>query len=152
QGLGVFLQRCEFNSLAFAIFRQMWGDDAGRMVSLALFAAALVWLVNVHRKAPPGTIPRGDILLAVFFLLSPVVNPWYFVALLPFVTLWPAGWSFTLLSTVLLSYITGLNLGSQSLPPFNHPGWVRPLEVLPVMIVLGLGNWGRLRGKIVVQR
>jgi hypothetical protein len=141
QGLGVFLQRWEFNSLAFAIFREMWGDDAGRMVSLALFGAALVWLLKIHRKAPPGTIPRGDILLAVFFLLSPVVNPWYFVALLPFVTLWPAGWSLTQLSTILLSYITGLNLESQSLPPFNHPGWVRPLEILPVLIVLGLESY-----------
>jgi alpha-1,6-mannosyltransferase len=151
QGLGVFLQGWEFNSLAFAIFRWMWGDEAGRVVSLSLFAVSLAWLVRMHRKAPAGTIPRGDILLAVFFLLSPVVNPWYFVALLPFVTLWPSGWSLTLLSTVLLSYITGLNLGSQSLPPFNHPAWVRPLEILPVIIVLGWENRGKLKGKIAIS-
>ena len=151
QGLGVFLQGWEFNSLAFAIFRWMWGDEAGRMVSLSLFAVSLGWLLRMHRKAPVGTIPRGDILLAVFFLLSPVVNPWYFVALLPFVTLWPSGWSLTLLSTVLLSYITGLNLGSQSLPPFNHPAWVRPLEILPVIIVLGWENRGKLKGKIAIS-
>lgn len=150
QGLGVFLQRWEFNSLAFAIFRWMWGDEAGRMVSLSLFVATLVWLLRMHRKAPPGTIPRGDILLAVFFLLSPVVNPWYLVALLPFVTLWPRGWSLTLVSTVLLSYITGLNLGSQVLPLFNHPAWVRPLEILPVIIVLAWESRDKLKRKIAI--
>lgn len=151
QGLGVFLQRWEFNSLAFAIFRWMLGDETGRMVSLILFAVALAGLLRLHRKATAGTIPRGDILLAVFFLLSPVVNPWYFVALLPFVTLLPSGWGLTLLSTVLLSYVTGLNLGSQSLPPFNHPGWVRPLEILPVIIVLGWENRGKVKGAIAIS-
>jgi alpha-1,6-mannosyltransferase len=145
QGLGVFLQRWEFNSFAFAIFAWMWGDEAGRMVSLILFAASLIWLLRIHRKAPVGTIPRGDILLAAFFLLSPVANPWYFVALLPFVTLWPSGWSLTLLSTVVLSYITGLNLGSQTLALFNHPDWVRPLEILPVMMVLVWENRGKFK-------
>jgi len=110
----------------------------------------VVWLLKMQRKDPPGTLPRGEILLAVFLLLSPVVNPWYFVALLPFVTLRPFGWSLTLLSTVLLSYITGLNLGSQMLPPFNHPAWVRPLEILPVVIVLAWENHGKLKGKIAI--
>jgi hypothetical protein len=151
QGLGIFLQRWEFNSSAFAIFRWMWGDEAGKIVSLSLFAASLVWLLRMHRKAPPGTIPRGDILLGVFFLLSPVANPWYFIALLPFVTLWPSAWNLTLLSTVLLSYATGLNLGSQTLPPFNHPAWVRPLEILPVVIALVCENRGMRNRKIVAS-
>ena len=151
QGLGVFLQHWEFNSFAFAIFRRMWGDEAGKIVSLSLFAIALIWLLRMHRKAPPGTIPRGDILLAVFLLLSPVANPWYFIALLPFVTLWPSTWSLTLLSTLLLSYATGLNLGSQTLPPFNHPDWVRPLEILPVVIALVWDNRGVFNRKAVTS-
>ena len=48
-------------------------------------------------------------------------------------TIEPTAWGLTLLSTVFLSYLTGMNLGSKTLPPFNHPVWVRPLEILPVI-------------------
>ena len=139
QGLGVFLQRWEFNSSAFAIFQWAFGEQAGRLVSLGLFAVALLWLLRAHWRAAPQTIPPGDVLLALFFLFSPVANPWYFVAMIPFVTLRPSAWGLTLLSTVFLSYITGLNLGSATLPPFNHPAWVRPLEILPV---IATAVWG----------
>ena len=147
QGLGVFLQRWEFNSSAFAILQWALGDEAGRLVSLGLFATALLWLLRAHWRAAPETIPPGDVLLALFFLFSPVANPWYFVAMIPFVTLRPSAWGLTLLSTVFLSYITGLNLGSTTMPPFNHPAWVRPLEILPVAVAVVWSHRNKLLRK-----
>jgi alpha-1,6-mannosyltransferase len=146
QGLGVFLQRWEFNSSAFAILQWGLGDEAGRVASLGLFAAAFIWLLRAHLRTKPGTIPPGDVLLGLFFLFSPVANPWYFTAPIPFVTLGPSAWGLTLLSTVFLSYITGLNLGSKTLGPFNHPAWVRPLEILPVIVAAVWGYRNKLLG------
>jgi hypothetical protein len=148
QGLGTFLQKWEFNSSGFAVLSWIFGDEAGRIVSLGLFGAAFVWLLRAHLLATPGEIPRGDVLLALFFLFSPVANPWYFIALIPFVTLWPSLWGLTLLSTVLISYVTELNLGSNSLSAFNHPVWVRPLEIIPVVIALVWGYRRRLHEKL----
>ena len=145
QGLGVFLQQWEFNSSAFAILQWALGDEAGRVVSVALFAAAFVWLLRKYRREAPGMIPPGDILLGLFLLFSPVANAWYFVTLIPFVTLRPSAWGLTLLSTVFLSYITGLNLGSKTLPAFNHPAWVRPLELLPVIVAI---LWESFRSEV----
>jgi alpha-1,6-mannosyltransferase len=147
----VFLQRWEFNSFGFAILHLIMGDESARLVSLGLFGAALVWMLRAYRNISPGAIPRGDVLLAIFFLLSPVANPWYFVALLPFVTLRPSPCALTLLSTVFFSYITGLNLGSKTLPPFNHPDWVRPLEILPVMIALLWANREKLKRRQLAE-
>jgi alpha-1,6-mannosyltransferase len=143
QGMGVFLQQWEFNSSAFAILQWALGDKAGRLVSLSLFTLAFVWLIAKHWGHGPEEIPPGDVLLALFLLFSPVANPWYFVALIPFVALRPSAWGLTLLTTVFLSYLTGLNLDSKTLPSFNHPVWVRPLEILPVIAAL---VWGYRKG------
>jgi hypothetical protein len=106
-----------------------------------LFALVyFIWLWKDFRGGE-STIPRGDWIFGAFLFFSPVANPWYFIWILPFVALQPSLWGATALTTVLLSYITGQNLQSTTLDAFNHPGWVRPLEFLPVLVVLVFEYW-----------
>jgi alpha-1,6-mannosyltransferase len=150
RGLGIFLDRWEFNSFGFALLSGLFGAWAGKLMSVLAFGAVLVWLMS---RYVAGSIPPGDVLLGCFFLLSPVVNPWYLVLMAPFVTLRPSVWGLVALTTILLSYITGLNLPSGSLPAYNHPWWVRPLQILPVMAAVWLdakrgGRWSGARSQM----
>jgi len=47
---------------------------------------------------------------------------------LAFAVIYPSWWAWTASVAVLLSYITGLNLGDFNLLPYDHPVWVRPME------------------------
>ena len=79
---------------------------------------------------------RADLVLGVFFCWSPIVNPWYLILMAPFVALRPSAWGIAATISVLISYATGLNLGRSDMGPFDHPGWVRPLEIAPVLFGL----------------
>ena len=80
------------------------------------------------------TVPRGDWVFGVFFLLSAVVNPWYLLWLLPFVAIFPSIPGVTALVVVTLSYMHGLNLPGTNLGPYEHPNWVRLVEIAAVGI------------------
>jgi hypothetical protein len=88
------------------------------------------------------TIPRGDWIYGIFFLLSAVVNPWYMLWLLPFVALFPSVTGIAACMVVTLSYAHGLNLNEAGLAPYEHPWWVRPAEIAAVCLGLGV-DWFR---------
>jgi hypothetical protein len=69
-------------------------------------------------------------------LLSPVVNAWYLVLLVPFVALRPSAWGIAAVTVVLVSYSTGANLHLTNLGGYDHPWWVRPMEIIPIVIAL----------------
>jgi hypothetical protein len=119
----------EFNPLLFALIRAAVAHSTALIISSILFA--IVWLallVRDHRKR--DQFPRGDLVYGCFFLCSAVVNPWYLLALLPFVALHPSFLAITALAIVPLSYCHGLNLPPTSdLAPFELPPAVRLLEV-----------------------
>ena len=74
--------------------------------------------------------------MGALFLLSPVVNPWYVLWLLPFVVLRPSCWGIVAPAAVSLSYIHGHNLGDEKLLGYAHPVWVRPLEYGMIALAL----------------
>jgi len=130
-----FASGWEFNSFAFAVLAQWLGGTGGRAACGVLFLAFYVWWFRKNA----GTAPiRGDLLLAALFLISPVVNPWYLVLLIPFVALQPSAWGITALTTVLLAYCTAGNLQLTGMGGFDHPWWVRPLEMFPVALAVAL--------------
>ncbi|MEO8127717.1 MAG: hypothetical protein ABJF23_20745 [Bryobacteraceae bacterium] len=131
-----FASGWEFNSFVFAILGHWLGGTAGRVACAALFLAFYFWWFRKYA----GTAPiRGDLLLAALFLISPVVNPWYLVLLVPFVALHPSPWGITAVSTVLLAYYTASNLQIPGMGGFDHPWWVRPLELVPVLLAAAAG-------------
>lgn len=68
-------------------------------------------------------------------LVSPVINSWYLLWLLPFACVYRNLTAWVTASALLLSYATGLNLGDGQLPAYNHPLWLRPLEYALIGIV-----------------
>jgi len=126
-GLSVFMRFWEFNSALFAVFSHFLENPAAKFASYGLFALAysaifLSWARN------RSNLPPLDIVYGLFFLASPVINPWYLLWMLPFVTLRPKLWSLVALIAVCASYATVSNLNPAVTGNFSHPVWVRPLE------------------------
>ncbi|MBI4024138.1 MAG: hypothetical protein HY360_04100 [Verrucomicrobia bacterium] len=137
--LKVFARSWEFNSSLYGLQTWILGGPAARLCALAALAAGclLLWKHQQHRNHP---FPRGDWILGLFFLLSPVVNPWYLLWMLPFACVFPSAWIWAWLATVSLSYIHGLHLAAHNLAAYEHPLWVRPAEYGIVLIAF-LWDW-----------
>ena len=111
---------------------------------LTSFAALWIWLFVRWQRERAAMIPRGDLVLGFFFLFSAIVNPWYLVALAPFVALRPSLWGAAALAVVPLSYAHGLTMNEPTLMPYEHPAWVRPTELGIVLLFAVVGrSWQR---------
>ena len=137
--LAVFAREWEFNAALYGLLTPWMPAGAARIACGVAVAAAWGWYYCRHRQAPAGAVPRGDWVYGGFLALSPVVNPWYLLWLLPFATIRPTAWAWTASVAVLLSYLTGLNLNDLTLDPFGHPPWVRPAEYGLIAAALGYG-------------
>jgi hypothetical protein len=121
-----FATQWEFNSFVYGILKSFIGPAPALIACFALFGAFYIWfLKNSDDYA---------LLLGVFFLLSPVVNAWYLVLLVPFVALRPSVWGIAAVTVVLVSYATGANLHLANLGGYDHPWWVRPVEIVPILV------------------
>jgi len=136
RGLAAFLENWEFNSFGFAILEHVFRIPGAKIIGFGIVAVVLLVLWRKHWNTEPKNFP-GNIAWGVFCLFSPVVNPWYLVSWVPWTTLSPDGWAITACLSVLLSYATGNNLPSSGLTGYNHPWYVRPAEVFPVLLLLG---------------
>ena len=147
-GLAAMLQGWEFNSTGYAALRLVLGPAGAKMACALLLAAfGFVyfrnWIDLASRSGASGSevqslsLPRGDWIFGMFFVLSPVVNPWYLLWLLPFVVSRPTAAGVTVLIVVSVAYAHGLNIGSESLGAYEHPAWVRPVEITAVLLALG---------------
>ena len=128
--LGAMATGCEFNSAGYALLKYPFGEHA-RLVSLALFVAVYLWLLIrfwIRKKSDEMNEAPLDFVYAALFFFSPVINPWYFLWLFPFVMLKPRAWSLIALGVVSLSYATGLNLENGSLEEFEVPLFVQGIE------------------------
>jgi hypothetical protein len=134
-GLRAMAGYFEFNSLGFSLLATCFGSKAARFLWLALFGliAALLFARWVRREGKLEAAPMANVFLA-FFLLSPVLNPWYAVWLVPFAALAPTRPAIALLLVVPLGYATGLNLGDSTLATYAQPVWVRPIEFGVVLL------------------
>ena len=135
--LQVFAREWEFNSWLFGLLKAILpAFDARLAVGLA-FAAFWGWYHVTYFRSQTGTIPRGDWIFGGLLAVSPVINPWYLLWLLPFAAVYPTIWAWTASLAVLLSYVTGLNLQDHAMQPFGQPLWARGLEF--GLILCGLG-------------
>lgn len=135
--LAAFLADWEFNSFGFGALRAITGREWAKAICGSLFV--LFWIVFWF-KTKRGTsfrdgVPRLEWIYGAFFFVSPVVNPWYVVWLLPFVARRPSAWGIAALFAVTLSYVHGSWLADPDLAPYEHPVWVRPLELATVLLV-----------------
>ncbi len=146
--LGVFARDWEFNSAVFGLLKTIVPPFEARLVLGLVFAA--FWTVYVLRYARSGEqgIPRGDWLFGFLLAVSPVINPWYLLWLLPFAVVFPSFWAWTASAAVLLSYITGLNLADYTLQPYEQPVWARGLEFGLILLAVAADVAVRHRKRI----
>ncbi|WP_461481669.1 hypothetical protein [Porticoccus sp.] len=145
-GLQVFAQRWQFNGSLYALVSHAFSIPVARWsLGLAFLCCYLLVFVR-HCQKPRWEIPRGDQLIGLFFLVSPVVNAWYLLWLLPFAAIYPQWWSWSASMAVLLSYLTGINFQNSlvKLPLLQLPLWVRLLEYGSVAAA-GLAEWVMVR-------
>ncbi len=136
ESFAVFAREWEFNSMLFAPFSEALG--AFRTKALLGLGFAVLWIsYAVSYRKSGGKVPRGDWLYGALFLISPVINPWYLLWLLPFAAIFPSAWAWTASLAVLISYVTGLNLDDYAMGPYQQPIWARVLEFVPILLAMG---------------
>lgn len=140
-GLHIFLDQWEFNSTGFAVAAALLGVPVAKLACGILFASFTLAFLASQRRVVGRSIPPLDLGFGVFFLLAPVVNAWYLLWMLPFVALRPSAWGLAALAVVPLAYVHGLSLPTAGLVPYEHPVWVRPLELGVVLLAAGWGRW-----------
>ncbi len=146
-GLLAYARQWEMNDALFKLLH--WGVLAAlgvfgpfsqaapvvtRMVVLGLVALWIIWQVWQPWKDGNDFGERALMILAALFLLSPTQFPWYYIMLIPFLTLRPR-WSLLLLTVLLpLYYLRSLFLARGQAAWFDY-GLVW-LEYLPVWLLL----------------
>lgn len=141
-GMRAMARSFEFNSFGYALLATVFGSAAARVLWLVFFGltAAFLFVRWARQKRSLQEAPLADVLLA-FFLLSPVLNPWYLIWMVPFVAMAPTRRAVVLLAIVPLSYATGLNLGDPTLATYALPDWVRPVEFGIVILAMLSHIW-----------
>ena len=148
--VGIFAQHWQFNATVFQLFRNFLPDLIARGFCLGIFVTGWGYYFYRYHSAHPAndrpsnnmshdlswTIPRFDWIFGVFFLLSPVANPWYMIWLLPFAVLRPSYWAWTLSLVVSLTYITGINLIESDLNAYEIAEWAYAIEIAAISVAL----------------
>ncbi len=137
----IFAREWEFNSALFGLLAAVM-DRFDARVLLGL-AYAAVWLAYARQfvSRQEWSVPRSDWLFGGLLLVSPVINPWYLIWLLPFAAVYPSAWAWTASFAVLLSYISGINI-DMNMQAYEQPLWVRLLEFSLIAAAL-LVDWRR---------
>jgi len=143
----IFAREWEFNSALFGLLAiGMDRFDARVLLGLAfgVFWAFCLWRHVVENAAESAfRVPRGDWVFGSLLLVSPVINPWYLIWILPFAAIYPSAWAWTASLAVLLSYISGINLfNDPSMQAYEQPLWARLLEFSLIGAAL-LVDWRR---------
>lgn len=140
--LGIFLQHWQFNPGFFLVVAGFFGELPARGICFTLFG--LWWLfyfVSWTREKSPAALPRGEWVFGVFLLLSPVVNPWYVIWLLPFAVVRPRVWAWALAVAVPLSYVVGLNHPESGLGAYEISPWAYYGQLAVVAVALAVDGW-----------
>ena len=126
-----------FNAPLYALVSHWFADASFTLVKLCLvgsFACLWGWFYAVwlrtwwHSGPPPiAALPHGS-LWAAFFLVIPVLNPWYLVWWLPFAVLRPSLMAWVASVAILLSYETGINTKQAGLDLYVQPDWILLVE------------------------
>ncbi len=131
--LGIFVKEWNFNPLVFELLRNLFSDRDARFICLSLFVASWTYyFYRFHQKSnnSPALMPRMDWIFGAFLVLSPVINAWYLVWLLPFAVLRPTCVAWCASFAVVFSYVTGLNLMSANLAAYEVYSLAYTLEIL----------------------
>ncbi len=141
RALAIFGEQWRFNPLLFKLAATALGDAAARWVVAAVFV--LAWLALTARwlsRLRQGTmlLPPVVAVMVTMLLLSPAVNPWYWLWVLPLATLRFSALAWVIASVSLLAYahVGTQVLAGSSIVTYAVPLWATALQLLTLLIVV----------------
>lgn len=138
ESTATFATQWHFNPLAYQPILWVMPSDPARLVTAAIAGMGVLWL---HARGEG----RIDITIAAIFGLilffAPAVNAWYLLWLLPFAAAGRQVWPFAATVALPLSYLTGLNLGDESLRPFEVHMAARLMEAGILLSAVAWDIW-----------
>ena len=144
--LNIFLRHWQFNASVFLFIANLTDSITARVICYAIFAAcyALYFYRWTRKKSPPSMrdfAAAAVITFGVFLFLSPVVNAWYLLWLLPFAALqrWLTPWAWA--AVVPLSYIIGLHFPASQLGVYEVAGWAVAMQVTVIVIAVAVDGY-----------
>ena len=138
-GLRVFAREWEFNASLYSLGASYFPRDIVKFCMLGIFVIAFlfIWFSWQRRGGLHHEISQSVVAVyGVLFLVSPVVNSWYLLLILPFICLSPRLWSLAAIIVVSLSYVRGQTLPNSLLDDFQQPIWLLTLEYTIVIALL----------------
>ncbi|MBV1881938.1 MAG: hypothetical protein KUG82_09910 [Pseudomonadales bacterium] len=105
----------------------------------------------------PATTIRYDWILAMLLFCSPVLNPWYWLWVLPFGVLFPSRWVWVTSFALMLAYMTGAymtgeNMNDPTIAAYDIPQWVLALEYGIVGVIILLDVLSQRRNTLNIDR
>ncbi len=134
--LFVFAQYWEFNAALYAIANLFFSNSVAKLSLAIIFLAWLGWYFFHSQKQQIFLMPRADWVFGLFLLISPVINAWYWLWVLPFAVIFPSRWAWTASAALLLSYGVGLHIPGSELGAYEMPVWIRIVEFSIIAIAL----------------
>ncbi len=162
--LETFAQHWSFNPLFYSIFEYIPLPIAPRIaaaltVILAVAAIAICWVLTMQKQTSDNAhslLPPIDLALFCLLILSPVVNNWYWLWVLPLAVLHQRTWLVAACSAGILAYINtsvfyeGAWLGPSGEQPLFHVPW--PVTTLQIVIIIACFLTSTKMGKDTLRR
>ncbi len=147
--LEIFARTWLFNAPVFNLLADLLTDPIARYVSVSLFVLWYFYYFVRSQKSNFSTdIPRMDWIFGLMLILSPVLNAWYLVWVLPFAVIWPSIWAWTASVVIALSYVIGLHLPESNLYDYQVSQYAQMVQILCIGIALVIDyRSGRFRIK-----
>ena len=151
RGLVAFGEQWTFNPLLFKALAATLGDKPARVASFALFAALWLFVVcqwikrlrHLHNPifaTPVNTLPLPPVvaILLAMLLLSPVVNPWYWLWLLPLALLDISilAWAAASASMLAYAHVVEQVLAQSAITTYAVPLWATAAQGLVILATI----------------
>ncbi len=135
--LRIFAEQWQFNAFVFDLANNLTSDKSARIVCAALFLAWYAcYFARYARRGDMTKIPRMDWVFGMLLVLSPVVNAWYLVWILPFAVVYPSCWAWTASLVLSLSYAIGLNLEGSEFKAYEVATPASAVQIIAISAAL----------------
>lgn len=138
ESTATFATQWHFNPLAYQPILWVMPSDPARSVTAVLAGMGVIWL---HARAPGRIDMTVAAIFGLILFFAPAVNAWYLLWLLPFAAAGRQAWPFAATIALPLSYLTGLNLGDESLRPFEVHFAARLMETGILLSAIAWDIW-----------
>ena len=135
--LEYFARNWLFNAPLFSLLAYLLTDPIARYASASLFALwYFIYFVQYQKSHFSADLPRMDWIFGLMLILSPVLNAWYLVWVLPFAIIWPSIWAWTASVVIVLSYVIGLHLPQSNLSDYQVSQYAQIFQILCIAIAV----------------